>query len=63
LKRKERPGYAVQCVDDARQFTGTSFCHRRVRNCRYEQLHHKSNLADLATGHPLYFRLWLCKES
>jgi len=29
LKRKGRPGYAVE---DTRQFTGTNFCHRRVRN-------------------------------
>jgi len=29
LKRKGRPGYAI---DDARQFAGTSFCHRSVRN-------------------------------
>ena len=29
LKRKGRPGYAV---DGARQFAGTNFCHRRVRN-------------------------------
>ena len=29
LKQNGRPGYAV---DDARQFVGTTFCHRRVRN-------------------------------
>ena len=29
LKRKGRPDYAM---DDAHQFAGTNFCHRRVRN-------------------------------